>query len=167
MGRVHLTQLFNRYAPDVRRFLASRVTCDATAADLTQETFLRLAQLPNLAAIENVLAYLFRIAAYIATDHLRALVRRKAPSPNRKTVYWSIPIGGLRLRRCCWRRKSWRRRCRRCMNCRLCAPHLCSESLRRIASPRHCAPFRFLCFARLVKERLIGKWKMSYVNRHA
>jgi RNA polymerase sigma factor (sigma-70 family) len=79
MGSVDLTQLFNSYAPDVRRFLASRVTCDATAADLTQEAFLRLAQLPDLAAIENVRTYLFRIAANLATDHLRVLVRRKSP----------------------------------------------------------------------------------------
>ena len=140
MGRVDLTQLFNSYAPDVRCFLASRVTCDATAADLTQETFLRLAQLPNLAAIENVLAYLFALPPISQLIISVPLCAEKHPSPNRKTVYWSITIGGLRLRRCCWRKKSCRRRC---MNCRLCAPHLCSESLRRVASPRHCAPFRF------------------------
>lgn len=74
-----LTQLFDRYSVDVRRFLASRVACEATAADLTQETFLRLAQLPDLAVIENVRTYLFCIAANLATDHLRTLVRRRGP----------------------------------------------------------------------------------------
>lgn len=43
MSRVDLNQLFNRKAQDVRRFLVSRVTCDATAADLTPKAFLRLA----------------------------------------------------------------------------------------------------------------------------
>lgn len=72
-----LPQLFEQYAADIRRFLASRVACNATAADLTQETFVRLAQLPDLAVIDNARTYLFRIAANLATDHLRAVVRRK------------------------------------------------------------------------------------------
>lgn len=72
-----LTQLFDRHAVDVRRFLVSRVACEATAADLTQDTFLRVAQLRDLAVIDNARTYLFRIAANLATDHLRTLVRRK------------------------------------------------------------------------------------------
>lgn len=76
---VDLTQLFDRYAVDVRRFLASRVACHATAADLTQETFIRLAQLPDSAVIDNIRTYLFRIAANLATDHLRTMVRRRTP----------------------------------------------------------------------------------------
>jgi len=73
-----LAHLFNDHAPDVQRFLASRVSCEATAADLTQETFLRLAQLPDLQAIENFRTYVFRIAANLATDHLRARARRRS-----------------------------------------------------------------------------------------
>ncbi|MEO5955758.1 MAG: RNA polymerase sigma factor [Nitrospiraceae bacterium] len=77
MSSVDLAQLFHCYAQDVRRFLVSRVACDATAADLTQETFLRLAQLPDLGAIENCRTYLFRIATNLAIDHIRALSRRR------------------------------------------------------------------------------------------
>ena len=72
MSSVDLAQLFNLHAQDVRRFLTSRVACDATAIDLTQEAFLRLARMPNLGAVENFRTYLFRIATNLATDHLRA-----------------------------------------------------------------------------------------------
>lgn len=82
MSNVDLAQLFNCHAQDVRRFLVSRVACDATAADLTQETFLRLSQLPDLGAIDNCRAYLFRIATNLATDHLRALSRRRPAIPE-------------------------------------------------------------------------------------
>lgn len=82
MNNVNLAQLFNCHAQGVRRFLASRVACDATAADLTQETFLRLSQLPDLGAIENCRAYLFRIATNLATDHLRGLTRWRPVIPE-------------------------------------------------------------------------------------
>lgn len=62
---------FQQHEQDLQRFLKSRVACDATAADLTQETFLRLSLLPDLGAIENFRSYVFRIAANLAIDHLR------------------------------------------------------------------------------------------------
>jgi len=86
-----LAQLFDRYAVDVRRFLASRVACDATAADLTQETFIRLARLPDPGAIENFRTYLFRIAANLATDHLRARQRRQPSSSDPEGALLALP----------------------------------------------------------------------------
>jgi hypothetical protein len=44
MFRADLLQLFDQHTPDLQRFLTSRVTCEATAADLAQEAFLRLSQ---------------------------------------------------------------------------------------------------------------------------
>lgn len=88
-----LAQLFDRHAWDVRRFLASRVACEATAADLTQETFLRLAQSPNAGVIENIRSYLFRIAANLATDHLRALGRRKTSLSEQDDTLTEHPDG--------------------------------------------------------------------------
>lgn len=93
MSRVDLTQLFERHAQDVRRFLASRVACHAAAADLTQETFLRLAQVPDLGVIDNVRTYLFRIATNLATDHLRTLTRRRSPTPEQEDWLLSHPDG--------------------------------------------------------------------------
>lgn len=88
---MNLTELFDRYAVDVRRFLASRVACEATAADLTQETFLRLVKMPDLAVIDNARTYLFRIAANLATDHLRALVRRRTSCGEQDEALLACP----------------------------------------------------------------------------
>ncbi|MGH7216748.1 MAG: hypothetical protein ACREIG_05885 [Nitrospiraceae bacterium] len=56
MSSVDLAQLFNLHAQDVRRFLTSRMACDATAADLTREVFLRLARMPDPGAVEKNIA---------------------------------------------------------------------------------------------------------------
>jgi RNA polymerase sigma factor (sigma-70 family) len=86
-----LAVLFNEHAPALRRFLASRVACDATAADLTQETFTRLARLPDPGVIENVRTYLFRIATNLATDHLRARRRRQLSSSDPEEAPLALP----------------------------------------------------------------------------
>lgn len=57
-------RLFDRYAVDVRRFLAS---CESSGVDLTQ-TVLWQAQLSDPAVIDNIRSYLFRIAANLATN---------------------------------------------------------------------------------------------------
>jgi RNA polymerase sigma-70 factor (ECF subfamily) len=71
MSHDEVLRQFQQHEQDLQRFLKSRVACDATAADLTQETFLRLSLLPDLGAIENFRSYIFRIAANLAIDHLR------------------------------------------------------------------------------------------------
>ncbi len=90
-----LALLFNEYARDLRRFVTSRVVCQATAADLTQEVFFRLARMPDLGAIENIRTYMFRIATNLVTDHLRARIRRQEPSsPDPETVLPDLPDSG-------------------------------------------------------------------------
>ncbi len=71
----HFSHLFHRHQRDVHRFILSRVSCEATAADLTQETFLRVSQLPDLQSIRNMRSYLFRIATNLTIDHLRTQSR--------------------------------------------------------------------------------------------
>lgn len=58
------------------RFLARRLKCAFTARDLVQELYLRLLKIENPAAIQNRRAYLFRVAANLATDHQRVEERR-------------------------------------------------------------------------------------------
>lgn len=91
MAHADLPQIFDRLAPDLQRFLASRVTCEATAADLTQETFLRLAQVPNLEAIDNLRTYLFKIANNLAIDHHRARARTRCSSPEDESALIEYP----------------------------------------------------------------------------
>jgi RNA polymerase sigma-70 factor (ECF subfamily) len=47
------------------------------AADLTQESFLRLARLPADKQIDNLSAFLFTIASNLVRDHQRQAIRRE------------------------------------------------------------------------------------------
>lgn len=67
---------FLLYQKDLLQFLTYKVRCAETAADLTQETYLRIAQHQKLDGIENIRAYLFRIANNLAIDHLRSRTRQ-------------------------------------------------------------------------------------------
>jgi RNA polymerase sigma-70 factor (ECF subfamily) len=66
--------------PGLVRFLARRTGSAAAAEDLTQDLWLRMDRLRRGAAeeIRNPTAYLFRAAANLARDHLRAEKRRTA-----------------------------------------------------------------------------------------
>jgi RNA polymerase sigma factor (sigma-70 family) len=91
MSHADIRSLFDQHASDLQRFLTSRVTCEATAADLTQETFLRLAQVPNLNTIDNLRTYLFRIATNLAIDHHRARARTRLSSPEDEVALIEFP----------------------------------------------------------------------------
>ena len=90
---------FLLYQKDLLQFLTYKVKCAETAADLTQETYLRIAQHQKLDGIENMRAYLFRIANNRAIDYLRGCARHPqlesdlftedlvCPAPEPETVY--------------------------------------------------------------------------------
>jgi len=71
-----LLNAYYEYEGDLVRFLARRLKCAFTARDLVQELYLRLLKIENPAAIQNRRAYLFRVAANLATDHQRVEARR-------------------------------------------------------------------------------------------
>lgn len=75
----NFTQLFRRYSAELQRFLCRRGAAQDVAADLTQETFLRLllaAHKKNPAFFpDNHRAYLFRVAANLQIDHIRSQKR--------------------------------------------------------------------------------------------
>jgi RNA polymerase sigma-70 factor (ECF subfamily) len=72
-----LLTIFLRHRKDLLQFLTYKVSCADTAADLVQETYLRLAHYPEGAAIGNQRAFVFRVADNLALDHLRARTRRE------------------------------------------------------------------------------------------
>jgi RNA polymerase sigma factor (sigma-70 family) len=63
--------LFRDYRDTIVAFLANRVGCRETAAELAQESYLRLLQQGVLAHHGNLPAYLTRIAERLAIDYLR------------------------------------------------------------------------------------------------
>lgn len=61
---------------DLLAFLSRRLNCRNTAADLAQETYLRLHLYAGEAAIDNLGAFAYRVAANLATDHQRKQATR-------------------------------------------------------------------------------------------
>jgi RNA polymerase sigma factor (sigma-70 family) len=66
-----LEQLFNLHAPALHRYLLRKNCTPSLAADLVQETFLRLAQMEGVERLLASPAYLFRVAHNLMIDHHR------------------------------------------------------------------------------------------------
>lgn len=68
-----LQKLFRRHSGEIARSLRHRGLSEETAADLTQDTFLRILISPpgESAAAHNPAAYLFRVARNLGVDYLR------------------------------------------------------------------------------------------------
>jgi RNA polymerase sigma factor (sigma-70 family) len=73
---------------ELTRFLSRRLRCLFTARDLTQEVYLRLAAAGGDDAIANPRALLFRIAANLATDHVRVESRRSELMQDAHDLLW-------------------------------------------------------------------------------
>ncbi|GJL76493.1 RNA polymerase sigma factor [Nitrosomonas sp.] len=71
-----LTNIYLRHVSELRAFLFRRVRCREVAAELTQETFIRImmgCQTDN--PIHNIRAMLYRIAGNLAIDYHRMQVK--------------------------------------------------------------------------------------------
>lgn len=66
-----LEKLFTQHSSALHRYLLSKKCTPSLAADLVQETFLRLAQLENLESVLRGPSYLFRVAHNLMIDHYR------------------------------------------------------------------------------------------------
>jgi RNA polymerase sigma factor (sigma-70 family) len=66
-----ITMLCEGYYRELQRFLLRRVHSSDIAADLTQETYLRLLRMREAEKIEDMRGFLFTIASNLARDHLR------------------------------------------------------------------------------------------------
>jgi RNA polymerase sigma factor (sigma-70 family) len=79
---ISLTASFQEHYADLLRFLNRRLGCAERAADVAQDTYLRLAGLDSAARpIEDNRAFVFRIAGNLAIDSLRRdgrLARQRA-----------------------------------------------------------------------------------------
>lgn len=69
--------LFRRHSQELKRFLRRRGASADTAADLMQETFLKLLTAKPTAPVDNVQAYIFRTANNLSID----LARRQRLMP--------------------------------------------------------------------------------------
>lgn len=66
-----IEQLYHQHRSELTRRLYRMVRCDQIAADLAQETYLRLVNLTKTSAITYPRAFLYRTATNLALDYLR------------------------------------------------------------------------------------------------
>lgn len=78
--------LFHRYGEEIRRFLTRKLSCAATAEDLTQETFARLLRIDADAVIEDGRAFIYKTANNLAIDHIRAQRRQRTDTTDHHTM---------------------------------------------------------------------------------
>lgn len=71
MSDLDIKGLFLKHASAVQSFLLRRSNNSQLAADLTQESFLRLAEQGEGGRIDNSPAYLYRTARNLLIDHQR------------------------------------------------------------------------------------------------
>lgn len=74
---IDLKALFERHEREVDQFLRRRLGNAADAADISQEAFLRIAGLKEGRSIADPRGFLFTVAANLARDHLRRLIRHR------------------------------------------------------------------------------------------
>lgn len=70
IAKTMLLDLYRRHAGELRGYLSSQLRCEETAADLTQEIFVRLSG-HDQAAMRNPLALAYHVARNLVIDHYR------------------------------------------------------------------------------------------------
>jgi len=83
-----LTQAFLEHEQDLFRFLTRRLKCTFTARELTHDIFLKIKGQDATVDVRNGKAYLFRMAANLATDHMRVEHRRGEILAEAHTLLW-------------------------------------------------------------------------------
>jgi RNA polymerase sigma-70 factor (ECF subfamily) len=73
----HIADLLRKHNHELQRFLSRRLDCPDTVEDIMQMMFLRLSGYQSENRVENSRAFLFRVAANMATDHLRSQDSRR------------------------------------------------------------------------------------------
>lgn len=63
--------LIQRHREELLGFLAHRISCPETAADILQDAFFRLTQFDSDSRIANPRAFLYKVVGNLAIDHLR------------------------------------------------------------------------------------------------
>lgn len=80
MSGSDLKALYLAHRGEIQAYLDRRLRCKETAADLTQDTFIRLSEQMGHTPIKNFRAYLFSSARNLFIDHTRRQEHRQAES---------------------------------------------------------------------------------------
>ncbi|MEJ0037960.1 MAG: sigma-70 family RNA polymerase sigma factor [Gammaproteobacteria bacterium] len=82
-----LAGAFEAHAAEVRSFLRRRLQCRETAADITQETYLKLIAAPAREPVRDRRAFIFQVARNLAVDYLRLRKRSSTLEAGIKALY--------------------------------------------------------------------------------
>lgn len=74
-----MEKAYRDYKSIIFRYIRSRIICPETAADLTQDTFIRFFRADKNSIITEARAYLYRVARNIVIDHVRSASILPAP----------------------------------------------------------------------------------------
>lgn len=88
MSHTELSQVFLEHEEDLFRFLVRRIKCAFTARDMTHDLFLKISAQGETTHIQNQKAYLFRMAANLATDYLRVEQNRADIVAETNELLW-------------------------------------------------------------------------------
>lgn len=77
MASKALKRLYLAHGRALQDYLTNKLRDPALAADLTHDTFVRIAERGDPASISNDRSYLFRTAHNLAVDHIRLTERRR------------------------------------------------------------------------------------------
>jgi len=86
LSDMDLKGLFIKHASTLRGYLARKVRDPQLAADLVQESFLRMAEHGRKHTIDNSPGYLYRTARNLLVDHIRQETRRKTDSVTHEAL---------------------------------------------------------------------------------
>lgn len=76
MRHCDVRRFYAEHGEELQRYLTRRLNCAQTAADLTQEVFLRLMRSESAGGLNNPRAYLYRIASNLLADHFRGVTQQ-------------------------------------------------------------------------------------------
>ncbi|BCA57178.1 putative RNA polymerase sigma factor FecI [Nitrospira sp. KM1] len=88
MSHTQLSDTFLEHEEDLFRFLVRRIKCAFTARDMTHDLFLKVSAQSEISHIKNQKAYLFRMAANLATDYLRIEQNRAEILAETNALLW-------------------------------------------------------------------------------
>jgi RNA polymerase sigma-19 factor, ECF subfamily len=77
-ARSCVERLFREYGSLLEAFLYRRIGSHPDAIELAQETYVRMLQIKDMAGIRNPRAYMFTVAARLASEHLARQRREQA-----------------------------------------------------------------------------------------
>lgn len=86
MSGSDLKALYLAHRGEIQDYLNRRLRCQETAADLTQDTFIRLSEQMDRTPIANFRAYLFSAARNLFIDHTRRQEHRKGEPLDVQTI---------------------------------------------------------------------------------